>query len=209
MYAIVIYPSITLGINLKMYTDSQTLIDAFDKGKKIFLGFDLIIENTDITLKNYNTDIILCIFDKKEANCYDYVNDTMNGLYIRNQDGVISNNNLIPIGFKNIELTVIRKNVMDYKNYFRVTFEKPYPELFDNITMFNWINYVASDTGEGIIGFYGVVDNEDELLQFSRNKTLYFERRNFEDGAGLKNEKGSNIKESLTMILLLFLFVLI
>lgn len=204
MYATVIYPSITLEITLKMYTSSKTLINAFDEGKKLYFGFDLIIENTDITLRNYNTDIILCIFDKNNPTCYDYVNDTANGLYIRNQDGIISNNNLIPLGFQNIKLNVIKEKVMGgYEYFFGIKFEKSYPPLFDNITMFNWINYVASDTGEGIIGFYGVVDDESELIQFSKDKPIYFEIHNFEDGAGLPSEYSNYNRENLFILSLL------
>jgi hypothetical protein len=40
--------------------------------------------------KQYNTDIIICIFDKMDVNCYDYIFDNENNNYIRNDNGVLS-----------------------------------------------------------------------------------------------------------------------
>ena len=211
MYITAIYPSLTLEVKLKIYTDSIQLIEAFNNGKKIYFGFDLLIENTDISVENYNnyhTDIMVCIFDKNDVDCHDYVDNIENEAYELNDGGVILNNNLIPLGFSNIDLNFIQQNVIDYKNYFSVKFEKEYPPLFDNITMFNWINYVASDTGDGVIGFYGIVEDGMDMSTIPHDKPLYLERQDFIDGNGLPEKSfylNSNVLIYLFFLLLLML----
>ena len=211
MYITAIYPSLTLEVKLKIYTDSNELIEAFNNGKKIYFGFDLLIENTDISVENYNnyhTDIMVCIFDKTDVDCHDYVDNIENEAYELNDGGVILNNNLIPLGFSNIDLNVIQENVIDYKTYFSVKFEKEYPPLFDNITMFNWINYVASDTGDGIIGFYGIVEDGMDMSTIPHDKPLYLERQDFIDGNGLP-EKSFYLNRNIIIYLFFILFLII
>ena len=210
MYITAIYPSLTLEVKLKIYTDSTQLIEAFNNGKKIYFGFDLLIENTDISVENYNnyhTDIMVCIFDKTDVDCHDYVDNIENEAYELNDGGVIINNNLIPLGFSNINLNFIQENVIGYKNYFSVKFEKEYPPLFDNITMFNWINYVASDTGDGIIGFYGIVEDGMDMSTIPHDKPLYMETLEFIDGNGLP-EKSFYLNKNI-LIYLFFILLLI
>ena len=210
MYITAIYPSLTLEVKLKIYTDSTQLIEAFNNGKKIYFGFDLLIENTDISVENYNnyhTDIMVCIFDKTDVDCHDYVDNNENEAYELKDGGVIINNNLIPLGFSNINLNFIQENVIGYKNYFSVKFEKEYPPLFDNITMFNWINYVASDTGDGIIGFYGIVEDGRDMSTIPHDKPLYLERQDFIDGNGLP-EKSFYLNRNI-IIYLFFILLLI
>ena len=211
MYITAIYPSLTLEVKLKIYTDSTELIEAFNNGKKIYFGFDLLIENTDISVENYNnyhTDIMVCIFDKTDVDCHDYVDNIENEAYELNDGGVILNNNLIPLGFSNIDLNFIQENVIDYKAYFSVKFEKEYPPLFDNITMFNWINYVASDTGDGIIGFYGIVEDGMDMSTIPHDKPLYLERQDFIDGNGLP-EKSFYLNRNIIIYLFFILFLMI
>ena len=211
MYITAIYPSLTLEVKLKIYTDSTQLIEAFNNGKKIYFGFDLLIENTDISVENYNnyhTDIMVCIFDKTDVDCHDYVDNIENEAYELNDGGVIINNNLIPLGFSNINLNFIQENVIGYKNYFSVKFEKEYPPLFDNITMFNWINYVASDTGDGIIGFYGIVEDGMDMSTIPHDKPLYLERQDFIDGNGLP-EKSFYLNRNIIIYLFFILFLMI
>ena len=72
-YITVLYPSLTLEVQLKLYTDSTQIIDAFNSGKKIYFGFDLMIDNLDIKItnyQNYKTDIIICFFDKNDVNAF-------------------------------------------------------------------------------------------------------------------------------------------
>ena len=191
MYITAIYPSLTLEVKLKMYTDSPELINAFNNGKKIYFGFDLLIENTDIMVSDYdkyNTDVMICIFSKTDVDCHDYVYYIPDNVYKINDNGIILRNNLIPLGFSNINLNYILENVMEYKSYFSVKFEKEYPPLFDNITMFNWINFVASDIGQGIIGFYGIVDDSSDMSELSYNAPIYIEQKEFVDGNGLNED---------------------
>ena len=212
MYITAIYPSLTLEVKLKIYTDSTALIEAFNNGKKIYFGFDLLIDNTDISVENYNnyhTDIMVCVFDKTDVDCHDYVDNIEKEEYELNDGGVILNNNLIPLGFSNIDLNFIQENVVDYKNYFSVTFEKEYPPLFDNITMFNWINYVASDTGDGVIGFYGVVEDGMDLKTIPHDKPLYLQKQDFIDGNGLPDNNSLFIKKSNIFFFIFFIFFIL
>ena len=189
-YITVVYPSLTLEVNLKLYTDSSQIIQAFNSGKKIYFGFDLMIDNLDIKVPNFNnykTDIIICFFDKKDVECHDYIYDINAQEYLLNDGGARLNNNLIPLGFSNENLNFIVENVKEYKNYFQVQFEKPYPPLFDNITMFSWMNYVGSDTGEGVIGFYGIMETGMPINPISKTDPIYIERHDFYDGSGLPN----------------------
>ena len=207
MYITAIYPSLTLEVNLKFYTDSSEIINAFNIGKQIYFGFDLLIENTDISIEkynNYHTDIMVCIFSKTDVSCHDYIDNIEKEEYEINDDGIILKNNIIPLGFSNIILNVIQENVIDYKNFFSVQFQKEYPSLFDNITMFNWLNYVASDIGEGVIGFYGIVENDMDISKIPHNKPLYLEKLDFIDGNGLP-ENVSKLMNAKYLIIYLFL----
>lgn len=218
MYITAIYPSLTLEVKLKIYTDNSQIINAFNNGQKIYFGFDLLIENIDkLTIPdypNYNTDIMICIFSKTDVECHDYIYNIDDKTYSINDGGEKLLNNLIPLGFKNADLNFIQENVIGYKSYFSVKFEKEYPPLFDNITMFNWINYVASDTGEGVIGFYGIVGvdgNYDIKVNINGNDyiPLYYEKHDFVDGCGLDEENFVFLKiKSFYIILIMFLIIL-
>jgi hypothetical protein len=216
MYITAIYPYLTLEVKLKIYTDSSTLINAFNNGEQIYFGFDLLIENMDRENPNpsnydkYRTDIMICVFSKTDVDCHDYIYDITAEEYIINDNAVILNNNLIPLGYKNINLNFIQKNVMDYKNYFSVFFEKEYPPLFDNITMFNWINYVASDAGEGVIGFYGVVTSGMNMARIRKADISYLEQQDFIDGTGLPDSYCIFLnKMNLFINLFLILFLIL
>ena len=90
MYITAIYPSLTLQVKLKIYTDNSRIINAFNAGKKIFFGFDLLIENMDITendYNNYSTDIMICMFDKNDVDCHDYVFNNNDKKYEINDNG--------------------------------------------------------------------------------------------------------------------------
>ena len=208
-YITVVYPSLTLEVELKLYTDSTEIIEAFNQGKKLYFGFDLMIDNIDIKVENYDnykTDIIICFFDKVDVECHDYIYDKENEVYLLNDQGIRLNNNLIPLGFSNENLNFILNNVIEYKNYFSVKFEQPYPPLFDNITMFSWMNYVGSDTGEGVIGFYGIMDDDMDLNTISIHKPIYYEQHDFYDGAGLPNYE-IYLNSDINIYILFFLFL--
>ena len=206
MYITAIYPSLTLQVKLKIYTDNSQIINAFNAGKKIYFGFDLLIENMDITENHYNdysTDIMVCVFDKNNVDCHDYVFNNQGKKYEINDNGSKLKNNLIPLGFTNIDLNYIQENVIGYKNYFSVKFEKEYPPLFDNITMFNWINYVASDTGDGVYGFYGLVDDVNDINKIKYSEILYIQKHDFVDGFGLDSATNLSFYKKY-----LFIFIL-
>ena len=214
MYITAIYPYLTLQVKLKIYTDSSDLINAFNNGDKIFFGFDLMISNLDIMnpspdYEKYRADIMVCSFSKTDVECHDYIFDEHDGHYKINDDGIILNNNLIPLGFKNIELNYIQKNVMDYKNYFSVQFEKEYEPLFDNITMFNWINFVGPDVGEGIYGFYGIDDGSINMDEFDPANILYWEKLDFIDGTGLPDDYSKLLNKINLYFNLFLIFFLI
>ena len=187
MYAIIIYPENNLKIGLKMYTNSSLLIDSLSKGKKIFMGIDLLINNTDIYLMEYNTDIVICYFDLYDANCNDYIFDIDDKTYRINKNGKFSNNNLIPINFETVELNLLKENVLEYKNYYCVDFIKNYTENFDNVTMLNYFLYTAMVMNRSVIGFYGIADSIEELKSLSINKILFYQQVHFVDGIGLEN----------------------
>jgi len=212
LYITAVYPSLTLEVDLKLYTDSTQIIDAFNLGKKLYFGFDLMIENLDIKVLNYNnykTDIIICFFDKTDVECHDYIYDKTAEEYLLNDGGIILNNNLIPLGFSNNNLNCILNNVIEYKTYFSVKFEKSYPPLFDNVTMFSWMNYVGSDNGEGVTGFYGIMEDGMTINTISIDKPIYYERHDFYDGSGLPNsDLFLCIKYNVKYILFLFFIFL-
>ena len=212
-----IYPSLTLEVKLKIYTDNSQIINAFNNGEKIYFGFDLLVENFDrgdTNYENFKTDIMICILSKTDVGCHDYIYYKQQNEYKINDGGSHLLNNLIPLGFSNVDLNFIQENVIGYKSYFSVKFEKEYPPLFDNITMFNWINYVASDTGDGVIGFYGIVGNSIDIIKNitggpTNNIPLYYERHDFVDGCGLEEDISDFLKNKLFNIFLIIFMTII
>ena len=217
MFITAIYPSLTLEVKLKIYTDNSQIINAFNNGEKIYFGFDLLVENFDrgdTNYENFKTDIMICILSKTDVGCHDYIYYKQQNEYKINDGGSHLLNNLIPLGFSNVDLNFIQENVIGYKSYFSVKFEKEYPPLFDNITMFNWINYVASDTGDGVIGFYGIVGNSIDIIKNitggpTNNIPLYYERHDFVDGCGLEEDISDFLKNKLFNIFLIIFMTII
>ena len=171
-FSISLIPNITLEAYIKVYTNSESLIEAIENGYKLFFGFDFMVHN--IYSKDYNTDIIICIFDRKVVNCYDYLYDTKKDNYKRNDNGTISNNFIIPLGFQNLTLNILTKNINGYKNYYCVNFNKEYIEEYQNYTLYNWIKNMKNDIIHKVIGFYGIAEKEDDLKEFPRNFPIYY-----------------------------------
>jgi hypothetical protein len=190
MYNIVFNPEENLEVFFKIYTNSETLIEALDNGIKLFFGFDFRIENMKKT--QYNTDIIICIFDKIDVSCYDYVYDTENEKYVRNDNGIISKNFLLPFGFENVTLNVLSKNVIGYKNYYCIKFNKKFLEPYKNSTLYNWVKYFSNDIIHKVAGFYGLIEEENDLKEFSPRIIAYYNKLLFENGAGLKRTDHDN-----------------
>ena len=176
---IILFPNITLEVYIKIYTDSETLIEALENGYKLFFWFDFKIHN--INSKEYNTDIIICIFDKKDVNCYDYVYDIRNDKYKRNNNGTLSNNYIIPLGFQNLSLNIYTKNDIGYQNYYSVNFNKKYLDKYQNYSLNNWIKNKQNNNVDKVIGFYGIAEPEDDLKEFSRNFPIYNGRKGTEN----------------------------
>ena len=205
-FSVTLYPSLGLETTFKFYTNETKIIDALENGKMIFFGLDLNITNTDITLENYNTDIIGCELTKQDTKCYDYVYDTTLKRYMRNENAIISKNNLIPLGYDEITLNLLTEHVIGYKHYYSVSFTISYPEKFDNITMFNWVNYVANDMEHSVTGFYGIVDSSSDWNTFSENNLEYYGTLAYADGAGLSDE-GVYLSNKILFFILCFFIV--
>lgn len=192
MFNIVLNPNETLEVKFKVYTDSETLSEALDSGYKIYFGFDFNMENPNKALKQYKTDIMICILDKKDVKCYDYVYDIENNNYLRNDNGKISPNQVIPLGFENVTLNILNKNIIRYKNYYGITFNKKFSKPFQNETLYIWVNYMPNDIQHEVIGFYGIIPEDDDLIEFPQQFPIYYDKINFENGSGLKKDKFKN-----------------
>lgn len=208
LFIIIIYPENNLRIGLKMYTNSENLINALNSGKKLFFGVDLLINNTDISLIDYSTDIVICYFDLSDSNCNDYIFDLNDGNYKININGSISNNNLIPINFESVELNLLKENVMEYKNYYCVDFIKNYTKNFDNYYMLNYFFYSATQMGRSIIGFYGIVDSVEELNIIPKDKIFFYKEVPFMDGIGLPNDSFDFYKISFFKYIFIILIII-
>ena len=186
MFNVVLDLKETLEINFKIYTDSETLEEALDIiGCKVYFGFDFNIENKNKSLQRYKTDIMICAFDKKDVNCSDYVYDKEINKYIKNEDGKISPNYMIPLGFENETINILDKQVLRHRNYFGIKFNKKFNNSCKNETLFTWINNKPKNLRHEVIGFYGVADDET-LNKFSQQFPIFYQKIMFENGSGIK-----------------------
>jgi len=193
MFNVVLNLKETLEINFKIYTDSETLEEALDIGLKAYFGFDLNIENKNKSLQRYKTDIMICAFDKKDVNCSDYVYDKENEKYIKNDNGKISSNYMIPLGFENETLNILDKQVIRHKNYFGIKFNKKFNNSYEYETLSMWVNDNAKNISHEVIGFYGVtIWEDDDLNQFSKQFPIFYQKIMFENGSGIKGGKLQN-----------------
>ena len=193
MFNVVLNLKETLEINFKIYTDSETLEEALDNGCKAYFGFDFNIENKNKSLQRYKTDIMICAFDKKDVNCSDYVYDKENGKYIKNDNGKISSNYMIPLGFENETLNILDKQVIRHNNYFGIKFNKKFNNPYENETLSMWVNDNAKNISHEVIGFYGVtIWEDDDLNQFSKQFPIFYQKIMFENGSGIKGGKLQN-----------------
>ena len=199
MYNIVLNPNETLEVSFKIYTDSETLIEALQNGYKLYFGFDFGVENAQE--RQYNTDIIICIFDKTDVSCYDYVYDNENDKYIRNDNGIISKNHILPLGFENLTLNILTENVIEYKHYYCIKFNKKFLEPYQNTTLYIWVKYLPNDIIHKVTGFYGLIGQEEDLKEFSSKIPIYYHKLLFENGAGLKrNTFDNNMMQLITFL---------
>jgi hypothetical protein len=206
MYNIVLNPNETLEVAFKIYTDSEALIGGLENGYKLYFGFDFMTENVNETLKQYHTDIIICAFDKKDVNCYDYVYDSEKKNYIRNDNGTISPNYIIPLGFENLTLNILTQNVIGYQHYYCVKFNKKFLGPYQNATLYKWVKYLPNDIIHKVTGFYGLIGSEEDLTEFSPEFPIYYSKLLFENGAGIKS---NTLKNNVFQILSFLKYALI
>jgi hypothetical protein len=199
MFITVLNPNETLEVNFKVYTDSETLSEALDNGYKIYFGFDLNIENQNKSLKQYKTDIMICVLDKKDVKCFDYVYDKENNNYLKNDNGKISPNYVIPLGFENVTLNILDQKILRYQNYYGIKFNKKFTKPCQNETLYIWVNDKPKDVNHEVIGFYGVIFEDDDLNEIPRQFIIYHEKIMFENGSGLKRDKFKNFMLYLTI----------
>lgn len=207
-FSTTLYPDLNLQMQFKMYTNNTKITQALNNNKIIFMGIDLNVTNTDIYIpfNDYRTDIIGCKLTKGDALCYDYVYQISTSTYRRNSD--ICKNNLLPMGFENLQVNILKQNVINYDHYYSIFFEKIYPTNFDNITLFNWINYVAADMDHYINCFYGVGESTADFDSFSQSDMLYYMNTIYEDGSGLVSSQFSLLHCNWLIELLLIMMLI-
>ena len=76
-------PYLTLVFTIKLYTNDTNLIYGIND-KSLYFGLDLMIENLDITTRNYRGDIVVCKINKFELDCRDYAYDYSRQIYVEN-----------------------------------------------------------------------------------------------------------------------------
>lgn len=203
-----LFPSLSLEITFKFYTSNLKLIDALNANKYLYFGFNFNLSNNDNTKEKYTTDAFCCAMSQDDVTCYDYVFDTSNSTYVRNKNEELSNNSKIPYGFDNIELNYLNDNVMEYKQYYAITFQKKFNDDFDVSQLFGFINEEAARTGHYVSAFYGIAETEEQWQMILKDDTLYHNTLQFGDGNGSKN-KGCSIKLSYSLIFLWIILLLI
>ena len=187
LYKVELNPNATSEMSFKIYTNSEFLIDALDKGLRLYFGFDFMFENKKGG--QYNSDIIICSFDTKNSNCYDYIFDVQNNKYRRNDGGRISPNFLLPFGFQNVSINILKGNVIGYKNYYCIKFNKIFSESYQDTTFLLWLNYLSKDLIHKVTGFYGITTSEDDMDEIPLQFPIYYNILDFGSGSDLKTNK--------------------
>lgn len=201
-----LFPSLSLEITFKFYTSDVNIIDSLNENKYLYFGFNFNLSNSDSTKDKYTTDAFCCAMNQDDATCYDYVFDTSNSTYVRNNNEELSNNFKIPYGFDNVELNYISDNVIEYKQYYAITFQKKFNDDFNVSQLFGFINEEAD--GHYVSAFYGIVDSEEEWQSILKDDTIYHNTLQFGDGNGSQNE-GCLIKLKYSLMFFLISLLLI
>jgi hypothetical protein len=92
-----LFPSLSLEITFKFYTSDVNIIDSLNENKYLYFGFNFNLSNSDSTKDKYTTDAFCCAMNQDDATCYDYVFDTSNNTYVRNNNEEVSNNEAIEV----------------------------------------------------------------------------------------------------------------
>lgn len=211
LFVVSVDPDLTLGISMKLYTNDTELINVINSEGSLYFGIDFNINNTDITLPDLRSDVVVCCFNKVSGNCYDFAFNISSNTYIYNENAKVLMNNLIPIGVNNSDVDVLFKNVIDYQAYYAVSLEKYYYVGFDNATMFDWLNFKAGDLNATVNAFYGEGGSQNcNVIKtgFNINDTYYYGSEIFVDGEGLNLSAGQTFKRSFYTIFYLILIYL-
>lgn len=180
-------PDLSLKISMKLYTNNTNFLNFLQSNGNLYFGIDFRIPNTDITIPNYRSDIILCKFNRQNVWCYDYAYNLKDDVYLDNTDSKILKNSLIPIGFNSTDKVILNKNVISYHSYFSISFEKIYSNKFDNLTMFKYFYTNAEMLNAKLTAFYGMEIENVSLSPFSLKDSYFYHTERLEDGAGLSN----------------------
>lgn len=204
LYIMALYPSLDLDIKFKFYSSNLTL----DNDAHLLFGIDLNVDIIDQMNPSIRTDIIVCQISSSEAECEDYYYNSTSEEYIKNKVGNnnVYLNSLIPLGFSEIDFNILKENVIKYNYYYYVNFKKEFPPIFDNVSMTNWINYVAGDMDAKVIGFWKYISSNSsyqlpDLFKLSDGYTQI--EIPFKDGGGI-----SNLSIYIKINLLYVLFIL-
>ena len=101
-------------------------------------------------------------------------------------------NQVIPLGFENITLNILNENVIRYKNYYGIKFNKKFGRPYQNETLYIWVNYMPNEIQHEVTGFYGIIWEDDDLNEFPQQFPIYYDKIMFENGSGLKRDKFKN-----------------
>jgi hypothetical protein len=198
-------PDLELKISMQLYTNDTKIIDFLRSEGNLYFGIDFRIPNTDITIPNYRSDIILCKFNLQKVLCNDYAYNLKEDVYEDNTNSRILKNNLIPIGFNSTNKVIFNENVLYFHSYYSISFEKIYPPKFDNVTMFKYFYTNAEMLNASLTAFYGM--EKGSLSPFSLNNAYFYSTQSLLDGEGLNNENFYifyNIKFILFIFLILY-----
>lgn len=212
LFLVNILPESSLSISMKLYTNDTELISAVDNNKSLVFGFDFNITNLDPLLPNMRSDIFLCMLNKNKTECSDFAYDLKENKYIQNYNGRLVKSkiflykyalildNFIPLGFNSIKQKIFHENVIDYLAYYEVTLEKLYPDNFDRMGMFKWMDFTATYLKQNVTGFYGFYDKQiDE--GFYKEDLFFSMTLVYKDGNGLSDNSFFNRFSYITIFI--------
>ena len=212
LFLVNILPESSLSITMKLYTNETELISAVENNKSLLFGFDFNITNLDPLLPNLRSDIFLCMLNKNKTECSDFAYDLKENKYLENSNRkfvkskifmfkyALILDNLVPLGFTSVKQKLFHENVIDYLAYYEVSFEKLYPENFDRMGMFKWMDFISTYLKENVTGFYGFYD--EQINEGFYKEDLFFSMTLvYKDGNGLSNKSFFNRLSYITIFI--------
>jgi len=212
LFLVNILPESSLSISMKLYTNETELISAIENNKSLLFGFDFNITNLDPLFPNLRSDIFLCMLNKNKTECSDYAYDLKENKYIENSNGKLVKSkiflyeyalildNFLPLGFNSVKQKIFHENVIDYLAYYEVSLEKLYPDNFDRMGMFKWMDFTATYLKENVTGFYGFYDKQ--INEGLYKEDLFFSMTLvYKDGNGLSDNSFFNRISYITIFI--------